>query len=29
MNKAVDWRLSSARWYELGGTVGVPIQWVE
>ncbi len=27
--KAVDWRWSSAQWYEQGRTVGVPISWVE
>jgi putative transposase len=25
--KATDWRWSSARWYEWGRDVGVPIQW--
>jgi len=25
--KAVDWRWSSARWYEQGRTVGLPIHW--
>ncbi len=29
VEKAVDWRWSSARWYEAGRTVGVPIEWVE
>ena len=29
VEKAIDWQWSSARWYELGRTVGVPIQWVE
>jgi len=27
--RAVDWVWSSARLYELGQTVGVPIQWVD
>jgi len=29
VKRAVDWRWSSARWYELGRSVGVPIRWVE
>ena len=29
VQRAVDWRWSSARWYEWSRTVGVPIQWVE
>ena len=29
LQRAVDWEWSSARWYELGQSVGVPIQWVE
>ena len=29
VDKAVNWQWSSARWYELGRIVGVPIQWVE
>ena len=27
--KAVDWRWSSARWYELGRAVGVPLTWID
>ena len=26
---AVDWKWSSARWYELRQSVGVPIGWVD
>jgi putative transposase len=26
---AVDWPWSSARWYEQGRSVGIPIQWLE
>ncbi len=29
VERAVDWKWSSARWYEQGRTVGVPIEWVE
>lgn len=29
VSKAVDWKWSSAVWYELGRSVGVPISWVE
>jgi putative transposase len=29
VNKAVDWKWSSARWYELRRSVGVPIFWME
>ena len=29
VERAIDWRWSSARWYETGRSVGVPIQWVE
>ena len=29
VEKAVDWRWSSARWYEQQQSVGVPIQWIE
>ncbi len=29
VEQAVDWRWSSARWYELRQDVGVPIQWVD
>jgi len=28
VTRATDWRWSSARWYEWGRTVGVPIAWV-
>lgn len=27
--RAVDWRWSSARWYILHRSVGVPITWIE
>jgi putative transposase len=27
--RPADWKWSSARWYELHRSVGVPIQWVE
>jgi putative transposase len=27
--RTIDWPWSSARWYELGRTVGVPLQWVD
>jgi putative transposase len=27
--RAVDWPWSSARWYEQGHSVGVPIQWLD
>jgi putative transposase len=26
---AVEWRWSSARWYELRQSVGVPLQWID
>ncbi|VAX41693.1 hypothetical protein MNBD_PLANCTO02-2196 [hydrothermal vent metagenome] len=29
VEKSIDWQWSSARYYELGKSVGVPIQWVE
>ncbi|TWT63385.1 hypothetical protein [Rubinisphaera italica] len=29
VKKAVDWKWSSARWYEQRRTVGIPIEWVE
>lgn len=29
VERAVDWRWSSARWYELQRSVGVPVRWVE
>lgn len=29
VERAVDWRWSSARWYELRRPVGVPIGWVD
>jgi putative transposase len=29
VGRTIDWPWSSARWYELGRTVGVPIQWVD
>lgn len=29
VERAVDWRWSSARWYVLQRTVGVPITWTE
>ena len=29
VEKAIDWPWSSARWYELGKSVGLPIGWVE
>jgi len=29
VEKAVDWRWSSARWYEQRRSVEVPIQWIE
>lgn len=28
VEQAVDWTWSSARWYELGKSVGVPIGWI-
>jgi putative transposase len=28
VQRAVDWKWSSARWYERRQTVGVPIEWV-
>ena len=27
--KACDWPFSSARWYEQGQSVSVPIQWID
>ncbi|MCA9078868.1 MAG: transposase [Planctomycetaceae bacterium] len=29
VEQAIDWKWSSARWYELGRSVGVPIRWIE
>ena len=29
VERAVDWKWSSARWYEGRRTVGVPIEWVD
>ena len=29
VQKAVDWRWSSARWYILHRSVGVPLHWIE
>ncbi|ODA29168.1 REP-associated tyrosine transposase [Planctopirus hydrillae] len=29
VTRAIDWKWSSARWYVMGRTVGVPIEWVE
>ena len=29
VERALDWRWSSARWYEWKRSVGVPIQWVD
>ncbi|HEY0980902.1 MULTISPECIES: REP-associated tyrosine transposase [unclassified Schlesneria] len=29
VERAVEWRWSSARWYDEGRSVGVPIEWVE
>ena len=29
VDRAVDWKWSSARWYEQRRSVGVPIQWVD
>ncbi len=29
VEKTVDWKWSSARWYEQGKSVGVPLSWVE
>ena len=29
VERALDWRWSSARWYEWGRSVGVPIRWVD
>ncbi|MDA0832087.1 MAG: transposase [Planctomycetota bacterium] len=29
VERAVDWRWSSARWYDNKTSVGVPIEWVE
>ena len=29
VEQAADWRWSSARWYDFGESVGVPIDWVE
>jgi putative transposase len=28
VQRAVDWRYSSARYYELGRSVGVPLEWM-
>ena len=28
-NKAVDWKWSSARWYDSRESVGVPIEWID
>ena len=27
--RAIDWKWSSARWYELRRSVGVPIRWID
>jgi putative transposase len=29
VERAIDWAWSSARWYQQGRTVGVPITWIE
>ena len=29
VERATDWKWSSARWYESGKPVGVPIRWVD
>ena len=29
VERATDWKWSSARWYEWRRSVGVPIDWVE
>ncbi len=29
VERPADWRWSSAQWYESGGSIGVPIGWVE
>ncbi|HCS55587.1 transposase [Rubinisphaera sp.] len=29
VDRAVDWKWSSARWYEQHRSVGVPIKWIE
>ena len=29
VDRAVDWKWSSARWYEERRMVGVPIEWIE
>jgi putative transposase len=29
VERAIDWKWSSARWYELQRTVGVSIEWVD
>ncbi len=29
VEKSIDWKWSSARYYELGKSVGVPIEWIE
>jgi len=29
VKRAIDWRWSSARWYESRRSVGVPIEWVD
>jgi putative transposase len=28
VSRSIDWPWSSARWYELGESVGVPLQWI-
>jgi putative transposase len=28
VERAIDWKWSSARFYELGDCVGVPLQWI-
>ncbi len=29
VDKAVEWKWGSARWYENGRSVGVPIEWID
>ena len=29
VSKAVDWKWSSARWYDSRQSVGVPIDWID
>ena len=29
VEQAIDWKWSSARWYEWRSSVGVPIEWIE